>query len=272
MQSSANKDQREMTHASSETSSATQHLNILTLFPEAVSPYFEIGVTGRAIERGVIDLHCTNFRNYAEGRYKAVDDLPFGGGAGMVIQAEPVARALDDLAQCGRKRGHVILVAPTGKVFTQRDAERLSEAKAITFICGRYEGIDARLNIEYVNEVFSIGDYILSGGELAAMVIIDAIARLKPGVLNNAESATHESHSLSGELLLEHPHYTRPATWRGHEVPPVLLSGHHKRIQSWRRQESIKTTAQVRPELLENIELTPDERQMIERIRRGEKP
>ena len=260
------------TERSSDSLIEAQQLNILTLFPEAVNSYFDIGVTGRAVERGVIDIHYSNFREYAEGRYKAVDDLPFGGGAGMVIQAEPVAKALDDLVTKGRKKGTVVLVAPSGKVFNQRDAERLSQQEAITFICGRYEGIDARLNIEYVNEVFSIGDYVLSGGELAAMVIIDAIARLKPGVLNNADSATHESHSLSGELLLEHPHYTRPATWRGHEVPPVLLSGHHKRIQTWRRQESIKMTARVRPELLENIDLTPDERQMIERVRRGEEP
>lgn len=249
-----------------------QQLNLLTLFPEAILPYFEIGVTGRAIEREVIDLHCVNFRDYAEGNYKAVDDLPFGGGAGMVIQAEPVAQALDDLQSKGRELGTVIMMAPTGKVFTQQDAERLSHASALTFICGRYEGIDARLNIEYVNEVFSIGDYILSGGELAAMVMIDAIARLKPGVLNNAESATYESHSAAGGSLLEHPHYTRPATWRGHSVPSVLLSGHHARIQAWRREESLKTTARVRPELLENIELTPDERSMIEQIRRGESP
>jgi len=248
----------------------TQSLNILTLFPDAVTPYFNIGVTGRAIDRKVIDLHCVNFRDYAEGNYKAVDDLPFGGGAGMVIQAEPVARALDDLVEKGRNLGTVIMMAPTGKVFTQADAERLSQKSAITFICGRYEGIDARLNIEYVNEVFSIGDYILSGGELAAMVMIDAIARLKPGVLNNAESATYESHSAKSGALLEHPHYTRPATWRGHSVPSVLMSGHHARIQAWRREESLKTTARVRPELLENIDLTPEERSMIEQIRRGE--
>ena len=248
----------------------TQSLNLLTLFPEAVTPYFQFGVTGRAINRGVIDLHCVNFRDYAEGNYKAVDDLPFGGGAGMVIQAEPVAKALDDLIAKGRNLGTVIMLAPTGRVFTQADAERLSQASTLTFICGRYEGIDARLNIEYVNEVFSIGDYILSGGELAAMVMIDAIARLKPGVLNNAESATYESHSAKSGSLLEHPHYTRPATWRGHSVPSVLMSGHHARIQAWRREESLKTTARVRPELLENIDLTPEECSMLEQIRRGE--
>lgn len=264
-------DNQELTASPTDSETPTlQQLNILTLFPEAVQGYFNIGVTGRAVERSVIDIHCVNFRDYAQGNYKAVDDLPFGGGAGMVIQAEPVAKAIDDLPLSGRQRGTVVLLAPTGKVFTQRDAERLSQSEAITFVCGRYEGIDARLNIEYVNEVFSIGDYILSGGELAAMVIIDAIARLKPGVLNNSESATHESHSLGGDQLLEHPHYTRPATWRGHEVPPVLLSGHHKRIQTWRREESIKATARVRPELLENIDLSPAERSLIERLRRGE--
>lgn len=253
-------------------SHSTQNLNILTLFPEAVTPYFQIGVTGRAIDREVIDLHCVNFRNYADGNYKAVDDLPFGGGAGMVIQAEPVARALDDIVTQGRNLGTVIMMAPTGKVFTQADAERLSKISSLTFICGRYEGIDARLNIEYVNEVFSIGDYILSGGELAAMVMIDAIARLKPGVLNNADSATYESHSAKSGSLLEHPHYTRPATWRGHSVPSVLMSGHHARIQAWRREESLKTTARVRPELLENIDLTPEECSMLEQIRRGDEP
>lgn len=247
-----------------------QQFNILTLFPKAIEAYFNIGMTGRAIQRQAIDVHYVNFRDYAEGNYKAVDDVPFGGGAGMVIQAEPVAKALDDLKNHDRSMGTVVLLAPTGKVFTQRDAERLSQVSSITFVCGRYEGIDARLNIEYVNEVFSIGDYILSGGELAAMVMIDAIARLKPGVLNNSESTTYESHSLDGDQLLEHPHYTRPATWRGHSVPPVLLSGHHARIQAWRRQESIKTTARVRPELLENIDLTPDELSLIEQVRRGE--
>ena len=242
-----------------------QHLNILTLFPNAVMPYFGLGVTGRAIERELITVECLNFRTFAEGRYQAVDDVPFGGGAGMVIKAEPIARALDTLAEQGTL-GKVILTAPSGKVFTQRDAERLSQESHLTFICGRYEGIDARLNIEYVNETFSIGDYVLSGGELAAMVMIDALARLRPGALNNADSTVYESHSLSSQQLLECPHYTRPATWRGHPVPPVLLSGHHARIQSWRRQESIKHTARVRPELLHNTDLTPEERALVDQL------
>lgn len=240
-------------------------INVLTLFPEMVQSYFKVGVVGRALDRGLLELECVNFRDFATGNYQAVDDVPFGGGAGMVIKAEPVALALDDIAARG-KLGRVILTAPSGAVFTQRDAERLSQESNLTFICGRYEGIDARLNIEYVNEVFSIGDYVLSGGELATMVMIDAIARLRPGALNNADSVKHESHSLSSHQLLESPHYTRPATWRGHEVPSVLLSGHHARIQAWRRQESIKRTAQVRPELLNNTVLTPEERELIEQL------
>lgn len=239
--------------------------NILTAFPEAVRPYFESGITGRAIERGLMSVDCVNFRDYAEGRYKAIDDVPFGGGPGVVLKPEPIARALDALAERG-ELGRVILTAPNGKVFTQRDAERLSAEPTLTFLCGRYEGIDARINIEYVNEVLSIGDYVLSGGELASMVIIDALARLRPGALNNADSAVYESHSLTGQTLLEHQHYTRPATWRGHEVPPVLLSGHHQRIQAWRRRESIKQTARVRPELLDNIELTLDEQALISEL------
>jgi tRNA (guanine37-N1)-methyltransferase len=189
-----------------------QRCNILSLFPEVIESYLSIGVIGRAIERELIEMNYVNFRDFAKGKYRAVDDVPFGGGAGMVIQAEPVAQALDQLADQERI-GHVILTAPHGKVFTQRDAERLSTEPTLTFICGRYEGIDARVNLEYVDEVFSIGDYVLSGGELAAMVMIDSLARLRPGALGNEQSARHESYSLTSDLLLEHPHYTRPASW-----------------------------------------------------------
>lgn len=246
-------------------SERAQTVNVLTLFPEIVEPYFKSGVVGRAVDRELLSLRCLNFREFATGRYQAVDDVPFGGGAGMVIKAEPVAQALESVEARG-ELGKVILTAPSGRVFTQRDAERLSQESHLTFICGRYEGIDARLNIEYVNEVFSIGDYVLSGGELAAMVMIDAITRLRPGALNNADSVKDESHSSDSHRLLESPHYTRPATWRGHSVPPVLLSGHHARIQAWRREESIKQTARVRPELLHHTKLTPGERELVEQL------
>jgi tRNA (guanine37-N1)-methyltransferase len=237
-------------------------VNFVTLFPEIIDPYMKSGVIGRAQSRGLLELCYGDIREHGVGNYRVVDDLPFGGGAGMVIQAEPVAKAIDGLAKPGRR----ILLSPNGKTFTQADAARLSQEEALTFICGRYEGIDARILFDYVDESLSVGDYVLSGGELAAMTIADAVTRLIPGVLNNAASVVHESHSTTGDALLEHPHYTRPATWRGYSVPDVLLSGHHARIESWRRAESIKLTAQVRPELLDHANLTPKERAEAERL------
>ena len=238
------------------------HFHFLTLFPEVVAPYMESGVVGRAIQRGLIQVNALNFRDFAEGNYRSVDDVPFGGGPGVVIQAEPVALAIESLQNAGKK----IMLSPNGKAFTQHDAQRLSQEKAITFICGRYEGIDARLQIEYVDEVFSVGDYVLSGGELPALMIADAITRLIPGVLNNADSNLFESHCDEMDFLLEHPHYTRPALWRGHTVPDVLLSGHHARIEAWRRDASLKLTAQVRPDLFEKISLNPKDRARIQQL------
>ena len=237
-------------------------LNFVTLFPEVIEPYMSAGVVGRAQERGLVEVNCVQIRDFGKGNYRVVDDLPFGGGAGMVIQAEPVAQAIDTLARPGRR----VLMSPNGKPFTQADAQRLSQEEAVTFICGRYEGIDARLLLDYVDESLSVGDYVLSTGELPAMTIADAVTRLIPGALNNAESVIHESHSTEGDALLEHPHYTRPAIWRGCSVPDVLLSGHHARIQAWRRAESIKLTARVRPELLKTANLTPKERAEAERL------
>ena len=198
--------------------------------------------------------------------WSLVDLIFFGGGAGMVIQAEPVAQAIDSIPTPGRR----VLLSPNGVPFSQPIARRLSTESDVTFICGRYEGIDARLHIDYVDEVFSVGDYVLSGGELPAMIIADAVTRLLPGVLNNAQSAITESHSEETGSLLEHPHYTRPAKWRNHSVPEVLLSGHHEKIEKWRRAESLKLTAQVRPELLQKLitskTLKPNEQAEAERL------
>lgn len=238
------------------------NFNFVTLFPDMIQAYMQAGIVGRAVQKEIIQTNYVQIREYGKGAYRSVDDLPFGGGAGMVIQAEPVAQAIDSLADPGYK----ILLSPNGKVFTQRDAEDLLQHQNITFICGRYEGIDARLHIDYVDAVYSVGDYVLSGGELPAMIMADAITRLLPDVLNNAESAKYESHANETCGLLEHPHYTRPAIWRTHEVPPVLVSGHHARIQDWRRKESIKLTAQVRPELLKNTNLTPAEQATIDAL------
>lgn len=237
-------------------------INFVTLFPEVIAAYMETGVIGRAISRALLNVHYANIRDHGVGNYRVIDDVPFGGGAGMVIQAEPVARSIEGLSRPGRR----ILLSPNGKPFTQVDADRLSREEALTFICGRYEGIDARILFDYVDESLSVGDYVLSGGELAAMTIADAVIRLIPGVLNNSSSVVHESHSTLGDALLEHPHYTRPAIWRGYSVPDVLLSGHHARIESWRRTESIKLTARIRPELLQNANLTPNERADAERL------
>jgi tRNA (guanine37-N1)-methyltransferase len=241
-------------------------INFVTLFPEVIAPYMAAGVVGRAAERGLLSVRYSNIRDYGVGGYRVVDDLPFGGGAGMLLKAEPVAQAIDALAAPGRR----VLLTPNGRPFTQADAARLAALPAVTFICGRYEGIDARVLFDYVDEPLSVGDYVLSGGELPAMTIADAVTRLLPGVLNNAESVIHESHSTSAPAesgaLLEHPHYTRPAVWRGYAVPEVLLSGHHARVEAWRRAESIKITARVRPELLQNAHLTPTERAEAERL------
>ena len=253
-------------HLISPSAPAPYLISFVTLFPEVIAPYMAAGVVGRAVERGLLSVRYSNIRDYGTGGYRVVDDLPFGGGAGMLIKAEPVAQAIDAL----EVPGHRVLMTPNGRPFTQADAERLARLPAVTFICGRYEGIDARLLFDYVDESLSVGDYVLSGCELPAMTIADAITRLIPGVLNNSESVVHESHSTSaaaeGGPLLEHPHYTRPAVWRGHSVPEVLLSGHHARVEAWRRAESIKITARVRPELLKHAHLTPKERAEAERL------
>ena len=246
-----------MSNSSSISSHDALSFQFVTLFPEIIHSYMHTGIVGRAVRNQHIQTQCVDLRHYGKGPYKSVDDLPFGGGPGMVIQAEPVAQAIDSLDDPGLK----ILLSPNGKVFTQQDAERLTKHSAITFICGRYEGIDARIHIDYVDEVYSVGDYVLSGGELPAMIIADAITRLIPGVLNNQESAKYESHAQASDYLLEHPHYTRPAVWRGHEVPAVLMSGHHARIQAWRDQQSFELTARVRPELLSHSNLIAQKKQ-----------
>jgi len=257
-----------MSDLSHSTPSATHRfvVNILTLFPQIVTPYFQAGVIGKAVQKDLLSVQCIDFRDFATGHYKSVDDGTFGGGPGVVIQAEPVALAIESLVDAG----HRILLSPNGKQFSQEDAQRLAKLnKPLTLICGRYEGIDGRILVNHVDEVLSIGDFILSGGELPAMCIVDAIARLMPGVLNNQESAIDESHQ---DGLLESPHYTRPAVWRGMAVPEILLSGHHAHIQKWRREESLKLTAKVRPDLLKKAHLNPKEQALISKLLDQENP
>jgi tRNA (guanine37-N1)-methyltransferase len=216
---------------------------VLTLFPEIIRAYASDGIIGRAVRKGVAEVEALDLRPFGDGRYQAVDDVPFGGGAGMVLKPDPVARALDDAGPASWR----VLLSASGRPFRQVDAERFSELNHVVLLCGRYEGVDARVADRYMDDAVSIGDYVLSGGELAALVVLDAALRLVPGVLGNAESLREESYSAG---LLEHPHFSRPALWRGDAVPEVLLSGHHGRIAAWRRQEALRRTAALRPDLL----------------------
>lgn len=206
-----------------------------------------VSIIGRAIEQGLLSLSCINIRDYAGNKHMKVDDYPYGGGAGMVMQAEPVYGACQAVKEQIGYQPRVIYLTPQGRVFDQNTAKELAREQDLVFLCGHYEGIDERVLDDIVTDYISIGDYVLTGGELPAMVMIDAVSRMVPGVLSNEESAQSESFQ---ENLLEHPHYTRPAVWNGQEVPEVLLSGHHAKIEEWRREQSIKRTRERRPDLL----------------------
>lgn len=237
---------------------------VLTLFPEMILEGLHTSIIGRAIEKGLISLEAVNIRDFAlESRKGRVDDYPYGGGAGMVMQAEPVYRACRHVTEKTEGTPRVIYLTPQGKVFTQSLAEELAGEKDLVFLCGHYEGIDERVLEEVVTDYVSIGDYVLTGGELPAMVMIDAISRLVPGVLNNQESAQFESFQ---DNLLEYPQYSRPEEWRGKCVPPVLLSGHHGNVDQWRREQSLKRTLERRPDLLETADLTEKDRKYLNKL------
>lgn len=221
--------------------------HVLTLFPEMIEQGLSVSIIGRAIEQQLLTLSCVNIRDYAGNKYMKVDDYPYGGGAGMVMQAEPVYGAYQAVKEQIGYQPRVVYLTPQGRVFNQNTARELAAEQDLVLLCGHYEGIDERVLEKIVTDYISIGDYVLTGGELPAMVMIDAISRMIPGVLNNEESAQTESFQ---EQLLEHPQYTRPALWQGSEVPEVLLSGHHAKIAEWRREQSVKRTRERRPELL----------------------
>ena len=238
--------------------------HVLTLFPEMILEGLHTSIIGRAIEKGLISLEAVNIRDFAlESRKGRVDDYPYGGGAGMVMQAEPVYSACRHVTEKTEGTPRVIYLTPQGKVFTQSLAEELAGEKDLVFLCGHYEGIDERVLEEVVTDYVSIGDYVLTGGELPAMVMIDAISRLVPGVLNNQESAQFESFQ---DNLLEYPQYSRPEEWRGKCVPPVLLSGHHGNVDQWRREQSLKRTLERRPDLLETADLTEKDRKYLNKL------
>ncbi len=221
----------------------------MTLFPDMVNDAFNTSITKRACENGIISMTAVNIRDFADNKHNSVDDYPYGGGAGMLMQAEPVYRCYEYIKGKIGSNARVIYTTPTGKVFNQKMSEEFAKEENLIFLCGHYEGIDERVLEEIVTDNVSIGDYVLTGGELASLVMMDSISRLVPGVLNNLSSARYESHS---EGLLEYPQYTRPAVWHGKSVPEVLLSGNHKKIQEWYKEESYKRTMERRPDMLEN--------------------
>lgn len=221
---------------------------VLTLFPEMIMDGLKTSITGRAIETGKINIEAINIRDYTNEKHGHVDDYPYGGGAGMVMQAEPVYNAY--MALCDRigKKPRVVYMTPQGRTFKQQIAREFSQYEDMVILCGHYEGIDERILEMIVDDYISIGDFVLTGGELPAMAVIDAVSRLVPGVLNNDESAEEESFSND---LLEYPQYTRPAEFMGMKVPEVLLSGHHKNIEAWRLEQAVKRTRKMRPDLYE---------------------
>lgn len=236
---------------------------VLTLFPEMIQQTLSHSIMGRAQKEGHISVEAINIRDYTLNKQKHVDDYPYGGGAGMVMQAQPIYDAYQSIAEKA-KGARAVYMTPQGRPFTQRIAEELSKEENLVFLCGHYEGIDERIIEEIVTDEISLGDFVLTGGELAAITIIDAVSRLVPGVLGKEDSFADESFS---DGLLEYPQYTRPPVFHGKEVPEILLSGHHANIAKWRRDQSLIRTVKKRPDLLETAELTAKERQFVERLR-----
>jgi tRNA (guanine37-N1)-methyltransferase len=241
-------------------------LDILTLFPDLFSSFLKESILGRAIERGMVDIRLTDIRTFARGPHRQADDRPYGGGDGMVMKPGPICRALESLERRG-DRSLVVLLTPQGERFDQPTAWAFSRLDQLILICGRYEGVDERVRTAHVDREVSIGDYILSGGELGAMVVVDAVCRLIPGVLGGERSNLEDSFQ---EGLLEYPHYTRPRVFNGVEVPAVLLSGDHEKIQLWRRAQSLRRTLERRPDLLEKAELTEEDQALLAEIKRRE--
>ena len=232
------------------------NFHVLTLFPEMIEQGMHTSIIGRAIAGGNLSIDAINIRDYAFNKHQKVDDYPYGGGAGMLMQAEPVYLAYESIQKKLGYRPRVVYLTPQGEVFHQTMAKELAKEKDLVFLCGHYEGIDERVLDEIVTDYVSIGDYVLTGGELPAMVMMDSISRMVPGVLSNQESGETESFA---ENLLEYPQYSRQEEWHGQKVPPVLLSGHHANIEAWRREQSILRTAKRRPDLLKKADLTNKE-------------
>lgn len=240
--------------------------DILTLFPEMLEAVLGDSIIGRAREKGILTLNFVQIRDFSADKHRRVDDYPYGGGAGMVMQAEPIYAAYQSVTEGLSYHPKTVYLSPQGKTFRQSTAKRLSKDKNqhIILICGHYEGVDQRVLDEIVDEEISLGDFVLTGGEIAAMAVVDATARLVPGVLKSEEAYSEESHFHG---ILEYPQYTRPEVWHGKEVPEILLSGHHKNIMAWKRETALRTTFEKRRGLLAKAKLTEKEQEMIHRWR-----
>ncbi|MFF5993292.1 tRNA (guanosine(37)-N1)-methyltransferase TrmD [Lysinibacillus sp. KU-BSD001] len=236
-------------------------IHVLSLFPDMFEGVFGASILKKAQEKGAVELAVTDIREFSGNKHKQVDDYPYGGGAGMVLKPEPMFNAVETITEGRTPR--VILMCPQGERFTQKKAEELAQEEDLVFLCGHYEGYDERIRQHLVTDEISIGDFVLTGGELPAMTVIDAVVRLLPGVLGQADSHIQDSFSTG---LLEHPHYTRPADFRGMKVPDVLTSGNHAKIEEWRQEQSLKRTFERRPDLFEALQLTPKQLKVLEKL------
>jgi len=239
-------------------------VDVFTLIPAAMRAYLEASVLGKAQASGLLEVHLHDIRDRATDKHRTTDDAPYGGGGGMIMKPEPVFASVETALGDALSQVPVILLSPQGRVFDQRVAQELARARRLALICGRYEGVDDRIRAHLATDEISVGDFVLTGGELPALILIDAVARLIPGVLGDAGAAADDSHA-SG--LLEYPHYTRPPEFRGWSVPEVLLSGDHARVAAWRREQSLWRTLERRPDLLETAELSPTDRAILDRLR-----
>ncbi len=235
-------------------------INIMTLFPSMCEAVLSESIIGRARENGFIEIECVNIRDYTTDKHGHVDDSPYGGGMGMLMQTEPITNCYKAICEKSGKKSHLIYLSPCGEVLTQNKVKELSKYDEITLLCGHYEGIDQRVIDTIVDEELSVGDYVLTGGELPALIVADSVARMLPGVLPNDEAKELESHYDS---LLEYPQYTRPYEWEGQKVPDVLLSGHHANIEKWKREQSLLMTAKKRPDMLKNAELSKQDKKFL---------
>lgn len=242
-------------------------IDIMTLFPEMCEAFLSESIIGRARRAGKVEIGCHNIRDYTEDKHNRVDDYPYGGGTGMIMQAQPIYDCYQAVRTLSEAPAHLVYLSPCGQTLNQDKVRELAEEEHLVMLCGHYEGVDQRVLDEIVDEEISIGDYVLTGGELPACVLADSICRMLPGVLANEDAYTLESHYSH---LLEHPQYTRPPEWRGHAVPPVLLSGDHGKVDRWKLEKSVRRTWERRPDMLRSASLTPEETEILRNLERKE--